>query len=91
LCGKGKKEFSVIQTRLDSKGELYYYYRFRTFTYSSFNWIYESFYGLPLVFIDKERPRVNGRKILPLFIAEDLSAEALAICCFNININIYLY
>lgn len=64
--GYCKKELPVIQTRLDSKGELYYYYRFRTFTYSSFNWIYESFY-------------VNGRKSLPIFIQEYLSAEALAI------------
>lgn len=64
--GYCKRELPLIQTRLNLKGELRYYYRFRTFTYSSFNWIYESFY-------------VNGRKILPLFIEEFLSAEALAI------------
>jgi hypothetical protein len=64
--GYCKQELPLIQTRLDLKGELRYYYRFRTFTYSSFNWIYEAFY-------------VNGRKVLPLFIEEYLSAEALAI------------
>lgn len=64
--GYCKKELPLIQTRLNLKGELRYYYRFRTFTYSSFNWIYESFY-------------VNGRKVLPVFIQEYLSAEALAI------------
>lgn len=35
--GYCKKELPLIQTRLDSKGELYYFYRFLTFTYSSFN------------------------------------------------------
>jgi hypothetical protein len=64
--GYCKKELPLIQTRLNLKGELRYYYRFTTFTYSSLNWIYESFY-------------VNGRKILPTFIGEYLSAEALAI------------
>jgi len=64
--GYCKKELPLIETRLDPKGELYYFYRFRTFTYSSFNWIHSAFY-------------VNGRKVLPPFIKEYLSAEALAI------------
>jgi len=64
--GYCKKELPLIQTRLDYKGELYYFYRFRTFTYSSFNWIHSAFY-------------VNGRKVLPSFIKEYLSAETLAI------------
>ena len=68
--GYCKKELSLIETRLDSKGELYYFYRFRTFTYSSLNLIYSAFY-------------VNGRKVLSSFIKEYLSAEALAHWCFK--------
>jgi ubiquinol-cytochrome c reductase cytochrome b subunit len=50
-----------------SENEFFYYYRFRTFTYTSFNWIYESFYP-------------NGtRKIIPDFIDTYLSPMALAI------------
>lgn len=64
--GYCKQGLPLIQTRPNHKGELCYYYRFRTFTYSSFNWIYSSFY-------------VNGRKALPSFIEEYLSPEALAI------------
>lgn len=44
-----------------------YYYRFRTFTYSSFNWIYDSFY-----------PKGN-RKIIPNNIDIYLSPLALAV------------
>lgn len=42
--GYSKQEFSLIQTRLESKGELRSYYRFRTFRHSSFNWIPKAFY-----------------------------------------------
>jgi hypothetical protein len=43
-----------------------YYYRFRTYTYSSFNWIYDEFYP-------------NKRKIVPNIIESYLTPLALAI------------
>ncbi len=49
------------------ENEIRYYFRFRSFTYTSFNWIYESFYP-------------NGtRKIIPKIIDTYLSPMALAI------------
>lgn len=45
-----------------------YIYRFRTYTFSSFNWIYSAFYEAPL-----------GRKSIPPFIAEYLTPLSLAI------------
>jgi len=47
-------------------GKLAYYCRFRTFTFSSFNWIFEAFYGKDV-------------KNIPDFIEEYLSPIALAI------------
>lgn len=47
--------------------EIRYYYRFRTFTFSSFNWIYDAFY-----------PN-NSRKIIPNFIDTYLTPFALAV------------
>jgi hypothetical protein len=47
--------------------EIKYYYRFRTFTFSSFDWIYDSFY-----------PNKN-RKIIPGFIDKFLTPRALAV------------
>lgn len=46
--------------------KLAYYCRFRSFTYSSFNWIYEGFYK-------------NGKKSIPSWIIHFLSPIALAI------------
>uniref|UniRef100_UPI0023F0FA3E LAGLIDADG homing endonuclease n=1 Tax=Cyathus jiayuguanensis TaxID=380660 RepID=UPI0023F0FA3E len=47
--------------------EIRYYYRFRTFTFSSFDWIYNSFYP-------------NGsRKVIPKFINTYLTPLALAV------------
>ena len=63
--GYCKMKIPAIQTRTTITGELRYYYRFRTFTYSSFNWIYEAFY-------------VNNRKVLPPIIQDYLSPLALA-------------
>ena len=54
-----KKTSSII-------GEIAYYYRFRTFTYSSFDWIYNSFYP-------------ENKKVVPLFINEYLTPLALAV------------
>jgi len=67
--GYCKSEIPIISSRIDAKGNIRYIYRFRTFTYSSFNWIYDSFY-------------VNNgykRKIVPSFIGEYLSPLALAV------------
>jgi hypothetical protein len=54
-----------IQSRVIND-KLAYYCRFRSFTYSSFNWIYEGFYG-------------EGKKSIPLWIEQYLSPIALAI------------
>ena len=64
--GYCKSDIPQISSRFDSKMELRYYYRFTTFTYSSFNWIYDGFY-------------CKNKKILPFFIEEYLTEEALAI------------
>lgn len=47
-------------------GKLAYYCRFRTFTYSSFNWIHDGFYQ-------------NNKKVIPDWIGDYLSPIALAI------------
>lgn len=65
--GYCKKDIPVIKSRTSNKTELRcYYFRFRTFTFSSFNWIYDSFY-------------INNRKVIPSFIGEYLTPLALAI------------
>ena len=66
--GYCKKDIPVIQTRYGKNGELRYFFRFRTFTYSSFNWIHDEFY-----------PKSLGRKIIPKIIDQYLSPMALAI------------
>lgn len=70
LSDKGycKKELPLMQKRLGPNNESRYSFRFRTFTYSNFNWIYDAFYKSS-----------NNRKVLPPFIADYLNAEALAI------------
>ena len=64
--GYCKENIPQIQSRLGSNGNLAYYCRFRTFTFSSFDWIYEGFYS-------------KGKKALPCWIEEYLSPIALAI------------
>ena len=64
--GYCKENIPQIQSRLGINGELAYYCRFRTFTFSSFDWIYEGFYG-------------KGKKALPSWIEQYLSPIALAI------------
>nr|YP_010130223.1 LAGLIDADG endonuclease [Clavaria fumosa]QPZ51124.1 LAGLIDADG endonuclease [Clavaria fumosa] len=66
--GYCKQEIPIIKTRKGINGEIRYFYRFRTFTYSSFNWIYDEFYPKPL-----------GRKVIPKIIDQYLSPMALAI------------
>jgi len=64
--GYCKPEIPVIQTRKGTNGQIRYFYRFRTYTYSSFNWIYEQFYP-------------NKRKVVPQIIDQYLSPLALAV------------
>lgn len=59
-------ELPKIQTRLGSKGKVRKIIRFRTWTFSSFNWIYELWY-------------INGVKFVPSNIGEFLTPLALAI------------
>ena len=68
-CSKykfSKEMFFIIN------GKLNYYCRFRTFTYSSFNWIYDDFYPV-------SPSGKKGRKVVPIWIEEYLSPKALAI------------
>jgi ubiquinol-cytochrome c reductase cytochrome b subunit len=55
-----------ITSRIGKQGKLRYISRFKTYTFSSFNWIHDSFYK-------------DGEKILPENISEYLSPLALAI------------
>jgi len=64
-CGYCKENVPKIQSRMIN-GKLSYYCRFRTFTYSSFNWIYEGFYS-------------NIIKTIPTWIENYISPIALAI------------
>lgn len=64
--GYCKSQIPIIQTRQGINGELRYIYRFRTYTHSSFNWIYDRFYP-------------QKRKIIPKFLESYLSPMALAI------------
>jgi hypothetical protein len=61
------KMYAIKGSKLVGYNEIKYYYRFRTFTYSSFNWIYDSFY-----------PK-GTRKVIPNFIENYLSPLALAV------------
>jgi ubiquinol-cytochrome c reductase cytochrome b subunit len=63
--GYCKENLPQIQSR-KIDGKLVYYCRFRTFTFSSFNWIYEGFY-------------VNGKKVIPNWIENYISPISLAI------------
>lgn len=68
IANKGycSKTIPVLQTRLGKYGKLRNIIRFKTFTYSSFNWIQECWY-------------INNKKVLPQCINEYLSPLALAI------------
>ena len=71
--GYCKSEIPNINSRKNTNGDIRYIYRFRTFTYSSFNWIYDSFY------VQNGAINESRRKIVPLYIAEYLSPLALAV------------
>jgi heme/copper-type cytochrome/quinol oxidase subunit 3 len=69
--GYCKEDIPKIHSRI-IHDKLNYYCRFRTFTFSSFNWIYDGFYPtLPSGQI--------SRKVIPTWIEEYLSPLALAI------------
>jgi ubiquinol-cytochrome c reductase cytochrome b subunit len=59
-----------LQIRIKQKGKIFYKYRVNSFTFSSFNWIYDMFYKL----VDKKYI-----KFVPLNIEEYLTPLALAI------------
>lgn len=69
--GYCKENIPQIQSRVIN-GKLTYYCRFRTFTYSSFNWIYDEFYPT-------SPSGEKGKKVVPHWIEEYLSPSALAI------------
>jgi len=69
--GYCKEDIPIIHSRI-IHDKLNYYCRFRTFTFSSFNWIYDGFYPtFPSGQI--------SRKIIPTWIEEYLSPLSLAI------------
>lgn len=53
--------------------DIRYYFRFRTFTYSSFNWIYDAFYP------GGSTQAPQGRKVIPSLIESYLTPLALAV------------
>lgn len=63
--GYCKENIPQIQSRIIND-KLVYYCRFRSFTYSSFNWIHEGFFS-------------NNKKVIPNWIRDYLSPIALAI------------
>nr|YP_009739355.1 LAGLIDADG homing endonuclease [Tricholoma bakamatsutake]QIC20198.1 LAGLIDADG homing endonuclease [Tricholoma bakamatsutake] len=73
LLGYSKENIPLIQSIKGIDGQLRYYYRFRTYTYSSFNWIYDEFYPSSSL-LGK-----GVRKIVPKSIENFLSPLALAI------------
>jgi len=66
--GYCKQEIPKIQIRKGIEGKIWYIFRFRTFTYSSFNWIYNEFY-----------PGKPRRKIIPELIKNYINPMAIAI------------
>lgn len=64
--GYCKLDIPLIKIRKNINDEIRYYYRFRTYTYSSFNWIYEGFY-------------TKNRKTIPKWIDLYLTPITLAI------------
>lgn len=66
INGYAKLEIPVIRARKDPNGRILYCLRFRTFTYSSFNWIYDAFYP-------------NNRKVVPQILETYLTPLALAV------------
>ena len=65
-CRENLPQIQSRIMRIEGKTTTAYYCRFRTYTFSSFNWIYEGFYG-------------KKAKVIPSFVEEYLSPMALAI------------
>lgn len=74
--GYCKPNIPQIMSRLGENGSMRYSIRFRTYTYSSFNWIYEGFYKTDINLTNNKTIR---RKIVPEFIKDYLTPRALAI------------
>ena len=64
--GYCNKTLPKLTTRIGKGGKIRYLSRFKTYTYSSFNWIHEKFYK-------------DNKKIIPQNISEYLSPIALAV------------
>ena len=78
--GYCKHNSPIISQRSGIDGNIRYILRFRTFTYSSFNWIYDSFYISYRMKGNKAISSICGRrKIVPFFIGDFLSPLAIAI------------
>lgn len=60
----------ILRSRIQKEGGVIYFIRFESFTFTSFNWIREIFYP-------------NGRKVIPLCLADYLTPLALAIWMMN--------
>jgi ubiquinol-cytochrome c reductase cytochrome b subunit len=60
----------VLKKTIVKENKVYFYYRCQTYSYSSFNWIYDSFY-------------LNGVKRVPENIQDYLTPFALAIWIMN--------
>ena len=73
--GYAQNKLPIMYSRKGSDlvqpNEIRYYYRFRTFTFSSFDWIYNSFY-----------PK-GTRKIVPEILDVYLTPQALAVWCMD--------
>lgn len=68
--GYCKSSIPQISSRKNHDGSLRYIYRFRTYTFSSFNWIYDAFYLQESSF---------KRKIIPSFFQYYMNPDVLAI------------
>jgi ubiquinol-cytochrome c reductase cytochrome b subunit len=64
--GYCKIDKPILEKRIGFKGKIRYFYRIRTFNYTSFNFIHDSFY-------------LDGKKIIPNNISNYLTPLALAI------------
>lgn len=70
--GYCKPQIPQIQSRYDSHGQIRYIFRFRTYTHSSFYWIYNNFY-------ERDGKSNRRKKITPEIINDYLSPKVLAI------------
>lgn len=64
--GYASEKKPVLTKQIGKKGQIYFSFKFRTFSFSSLNWLYNGFY-------------CSGRKKVPQNISELLTARALAI------------